>query len=150
MSQPALTVRLLGLAAATILAPLALGGCAHQAPQLASFGELGEPMPELATPAPTHHNPLMRVAHWVVPAREPSMRRLGVNSPIVAICSTTGGRAVIDEDLPGLTARPEYDFFKHMSLRTLAAMSGGKLTSEDLAKVDADLAKLDPPEMSLH
>ena len=52
---------------------------------------------------------------------------------------------MLDSDLPGLTTRPEYPFFKHMSLNTLKKMSRGQMSDADLAKVRAELAQLDQP-----
>ncbi len=70
-------------------------------------------------------------------------QRLSVNATIAALCADPRAKAVLDTDLPGLTSRPEYMFFKSMSLRRLQSMSRGRMTDADLAKVDAELAKID-------
>lgn len=91
----------------------------------ADLPELGEALPD---EAPT----LTRTSH-----------RLSIETPVGRLCADPRAKAVLDTDLPGLTTRPEYVFFKHMSLKSLQAMSRGRMSTEDLAKVDAELAKLD-------
>jgi hypothetical protein len=44
--------------------------------------------------------------------------------------------------IPGLLADSHYVFFKGMSLKTIAALSGGQLTSTTLNQTAADLASL--------
>ena len=68
--------------------------------------------------------------------------RPGVASPIAQICAYPGGKKVLDQDLPGLTERPEYAFFSHMTLKSLQGMSRGQLKDDDLRKVAADLRAL--------
>lgn len=108
---------------------LALGACAHNDGgggrlSLADMPELGEPY---GAQAATYRN---------------VGRRLSINTPVGQLCDNPHAKAILDTDLPGLTTRPEYAFFKHMSLKKLQAMSGGKMTHEDLAKVDADLQQI--------
>ena len=74
-------------------------------------------------------------------------RRLGLDTPVAALCADPRAKAVLDSDLPGLTTRPEYLFFKHMSLNNLKDMSRGKLTAADLAKVDAALQRIGPTSL---
>ena len=88
--------------------------------------ELGEPIVAVTTSGP--HG---------------ALQRLSVNAPIATLCADPRAKAVLDSDLPGLTTRPEYVFFKGMSLRRLQSMSRGRMSDADLAKVDAELAKLD-------
>lgn len=71
-----------------------------------------------------------------------SSGRPGVASPIAQICAYPGGRQVLDQDLPGLTARPEYVFFSQMNLKSLQGMSHGQLKDDDIRKVAADLRAL--------
>jgi hypothetical protein len=125
-------------ALAALLALPACAGVSQPLPPLA-MADLGEqPAP---TPPPHHSrlNPFFHHAAYVAPAP----KALSSRSPIVELCANPQAKAVLDQDLPGLTTRPEFDFFKHMSLQTLKSMSRGKMTDEDVAKVDADLAKLD-------
>ena len=67
---------------------------------------------------------------------------VSIDMAVASLCARPAARAVVDRDLPGLTARPEYMFFKHMSLRQLQAASGGKMTSAELEQVSEDLGAL--------
>ena len=108
---------------------LSLGACAHApAPAQAQLSardlpELGEDMP---APSPL------------------AFARLDINTPVSRLCADPRAKAVLDSDLPGLTTRPEFAFFKNMSLKTLKKMSRGQMTDADLAKVDAELALISP------
>jgi TonB family protein len=48
-------------------------------------------------------------------------------------------KVILDKELPGLTAHPAFDQFKGMTLKALQPMSGGNLTDEQLAAVQAGL-----------
>ena len=125
--------------AAVCVAAGSLGACASRPPPMAELGMADEPVP-----VHVHRmwiNPFFRHASYVQPVAKP----LSSNSAIAEICAHPEGKAVLDRDLPGLTERPEYDFFKHMSLQTLRKMSRGQMSADDVAKVDADLAKLTLP-----
>ena len=139
-----------GRFAAVCAAAGTLAACASSPAQkpveMSQLGELGEGPVAPAAPAKVHHiwiNPFFRHASYERPS---AIKALSSNSPIADICSRPDGKAVLDRDLPGLTERPEYPFFKHMSLQTLKKMSRGKMTDEDIAKVDADLAHLTPTQ----
>ena len=84
--------------------------------------------PALADPAPT----------------APAATQSGFNldTPSETLVADTRARAILDADLPGLTAHPQYDQFKGMSLTTLAPFAPDRLTDERLGKVKADLAAL--------
>jgi len=113
------TARRLSLPCASLAAAslLMLTGCAHRpAPQR-------QPMPAELRPAPAPAPP----------------GPLSLSSSIEAICATPAGKAVLDRDLPGLTARPEFPMFKGMTLKQLEPMSKGHITDAVLAKVQADL-----------
>ena len=74
-----------------------------------------------------------------------TLARLDLNTPVSRLCANPRAKAVLDTDLPGLTTRPEFPFFKSMSLNTLKKMSHGQMSDADLAKVQAELAHLDQP-----
>ena len=61
------------------------------------------------------------------------------DTPIETIAADPTGKAVLEKDLPHLLTHPAYEQFKSMSLRQLEPMSGGALTDEKIAKVEADL-----------
>ncbi len=104
-------------------APAWAGQPAEKTLTAADLPELGEPLDE----------PAFQIA---------STRGLGLDTPVSQLCANPRAKAVLDSDLPGLTTRPEYIFFKHMSLNKLKSMSRGKLTDADLAKVDAELQRI--------
>jgi hypothetical protein len=76
------------------------------------------------------------------PHSETAHGPLSLDTPIEKLCAVPAAKAVLDQDLPGLTTRPEFGLFKSMSLKQLQPMSKGQLTRADLAKVKADLAAL--------
>jgi hypothetical protein len=65
-----------------------------------------------------------------------------IETPVEIIAADAAGVAVINRDIPGLLADSHYVFFKGMSLKTIAALSGGQLTSTTLNQTAADLASL--------
>lgn len=71
-----------------------------------------------------------------------------LDTPIEQIAADPQGRAVLNKDIPGLLANPNYPMFKGMSLKTVASLSRGKLDQQTLAQTQADLAAL-PKEASL-
>jgi hypothetical protein len=117
----------------TLVATVALAGavtaCAHggdTAGAPLSLGELGDDLPQPK-------------------AAKVKVALFSVDAPVGALCGHPEAKAVVDRDLPGLTSRPEYMFFKHMSLRQLQAASNGRMSAADLQKVADDLAALPPP-----
>jgi hypothetical protein len=63
-------------------------------------------------------------------------------TPIEALVSDPASKAVLDKHLPGVAEHPSYDMFKSMTLKDVAPMSGGVVTEETLAAIQADLAKI--------
>lgn len=68
--------------------------------------------------------------------------KFNLDTPIEALVADPKAKAVLDADLPGVTTHPSYDMFKAMSLRAVQPMSNGKLTDEQLKKVETDLAAI--------
>ena len=68
--------------------------------------------------------------------------RLNLDTPIETIVADTKGKAVIDADLPELTAHPSYEMFKTMSLTQLQGYAPDKLTAAVMTKVATDLAAI--------
>lgn len=64
---------------------------------------------------------------------------LNGDSPIEAIAATPAGKAALTKTFPDLLSHPAYEQFKGMSLRNLAPLSGGLITDEKIAAVEADL-----------
>lgn len=63
-------------------------------------------------------------------------------TPIETIAADPAGKAFLEANMADLLKHAMYDQFKSMSLKQLAPMSGGKITDEVLAKVDAGLAAI--------
>ncbi|WP_380876111.1 hypothetical protein ACFB49_07350 [Sphingomonas sp. DBB INV C78] len=63
-------------------------------------------------------------------------------TPIETLVADPAAKAVIDQELPGLTAHEMFAMFKSMSLEDMAPMSGGQITPEKLVAVNAALSKL--------
>jgi hypothetical protein len=77
------------------------------------------------------------------PAAAPAVAaKFNLDTPIEALVADARAKAVLDADLPGVTSHPSYDMFKAMSLRAVQPMSNGKLTDEQLKKVETDLAAI--------
>ena len=63
-------------------------------------------------------------------------------TPIAELADKPETKAILDKDLPGLTTHPAFDQFKGMTLKALQPMSGGVVTDEQLAAVQAALDAL--------
>ena len=63
-------------------------------------------------------------------------------TPIADLAANEATKAILDKDVPGLTAHPAFDQFKAMTLKALQPLSQGALTDEQVAAVQADLDKL--------
>jgi hypothetical protein len=76
------------------------------------------------------------------PAPTAAAAKFNLDTPIEALVADPKAKAVLDADLPGVSTHPSYDMFKGMSLRAVQPMSDGKLTDEQLKKVETDLAAI--------
>lgn len=76
------------------------------------------------------------------PAAPAAVAKFSIDTPIQDLYADPAAKAVMDKHLPGLTAIPQYEMIKAISLRQLQPYSDGKLTDELLSAVDADLAKI--------
>jgi hypothetical protein len=70
-----------------------------------------------------------------------------LDTPIADLIADPRAKAVLDADVPGLSEDENLPKFKALSLRKLAPLSGGQMTTKLLAKVEADLAAIEgaPP-----
>lgn len=98
------------------------------------FAAAAAPLAAQTAPAPAATAPAA--------AAPATAAKFSTQTPIQDLAADPAAKAVLEKDLPGLTARPEYEMFKGMSLRQLQAYSDGKLTDELLTKVDIDLAAI--------
>ncbi len=79
-----------------------------------------------------------------VPAAQPSASTaaLTLDSSIEALMADPAARAVVLASLPDIASSPGYDRFKVVSLRKLQPHSGGLITDEHLAAIEAGLKAL--------
>jgi hypothetical protein len=64
------------------------------------------------------------------------------DTPIETIVASADGKAALDKVVPGLTAHPQFEAFKGLSLRQLQPYSEGKITDDVLKAADIELAKV--------
>ena len=77
------------------------------------------------------------------PAPAEAVAKFNLDTPIEQIVADAKAKAVLDTDLgTDVTANPNYDQFKSMSLRTVQAFAPDKLTDALLKKVETDLAAI--------
>jgi hypothetical protein len=87
--------------------------------------------------------PAPAVAPAAAPTPAPATAaKFSIDTPVQDLYADPAAKAVMDKHLPGLTALPQYDMIKAISLRQLQPYSDGKLTDQLLAAVDADLANI--------
>jgi hypothetical protein len=61
------------------------------------------------------------------------------NAPIETLMASPVSKAAVLKQFPDLEKHPAYETFKSVSLRDLAPMSGGVVTEEKIAAVEAEL-----------
>ena len=66
-----------------------------------------------------------------------------LDTPIANLIADVRAKAILDRDVPGLSEDENLPKFKALSLRKLAPLSGGQMTTALLEKVGADLAAID-------
>ena len=69
---------------------------------------------------------------------------LNIDTPIAEIAAAPAGKAVLDQQLPGLLTHPAYETFKAFSLKALQSYSNGLITDERLTAVETELKALNP------
>lgn len=75
-------------------------------------------------------------------APAPAAAKLTIDSSIETIAADPKGKAILDAQFPGMLAHESYPMFKAMSLKQVQPYAQGKITDEQVAKVAAELAKL--------
>ena len=76
------------------------------------------------------------------PAPAPAAAKLTIDSSIETIAANPKGKAILDAQFPGMLAHESYPMFKAMSLKQVQPYAQGRITDEQVAKVAAELAKL--------
>lgn len=95
----------------------------------------------LFTAAALLATPLAASAQTPAPAA-PAAAKLTIDSSIETIAADPKGKAILDAQFPGMLAHETYPMFKGMSLKQVQPYAQGKITDEQVAKVAAELAKL--------
>lgn len=96
--------------------------------------------PVLAQTAPAAPTPNTATPGAAAPAAMGA--KFSLDTPIETLVADAAAKAVLDADIPGMTAHPAFDQFKSMSLKQLQPISQGQITDETLTKVAADLAAI--------
>lgn len=76
------------------------------------------------------------------PAADATAAKFSLDTPIETLVADPAAKAVLDADIPGMTAHPAYDQFKTMSLKQLQPLSQGQITDETLTKIAGHLAAI--------
>lgn len=88
--------------------------------------------PEAAAPSAAETEP-------AAPASTNAEARFSADTPIEQLIANSRSRAILDRDLKGISTDKNLPKFQKLSLRQLVPLSGGRLTTELLDKVDGDL-----------
>ena len=80
------------------------------------------------------------------PAPSPELDRAysNLDTPIEQLAADQDTASVLRKDIPGLLEDKHYPVFKSMSLRVIAALSNGDISSQTLAQTEADLRSVHP------
>lgn len=75
-------------------------------------------------------------------ASAPASLGLSVDSPVEVLAASPAAANVLEQQLPGLLEDSSYPMFKVMPLKTVAALSGGRISTASLQQIDAQLKAL--------
>jgi len=73
------------------------------------------------------------------PNRELDPTHFTLDTPIEQLAADKETASVLRKDIPGLLEDKHYPMFKSMSLRVIAALSNGDISSQTLAQTESDL-----------
>lgn len=76
------------------------------------------------------------------PAAATKAPAFSADTPLETVIADPAAKAALNATLPNIAAHPSFDQFKSMSLRQLQPYAGGKISDEQIAKVDAALKAL--------
>ena len=96
----------------------------------------------LDLPAPA--DPMQTLPPRAPEGRPQTLVSFTLDTPIEQLLADPRARAVLDADLPGMSADSNLAKFQLMSLRQLQPMTGGQMTNALLEKTGADLAAIAP------
>jgi len=97
----------------------------------AALGMAAITVPALAADAPA-----------AAPASAPKVAFSVADTDIGTLLDNPATKAVIDKYLPGMSTNPQIDMARAMTLKQVQGYAPDKFKDEDLAKIDADLAKI--------
>jgi len=78
------------------------------------------------------------------PNRELDPTHFTLDTPIEQLAADKETASILHKDIPGLLEDKQYPIFKSMSLRVIAALSNGNISSQTLAQTEADLRSVHP------
>src|SRR5262249_470442 len=78
------------------------------------------------------------------PNRKPSSTHSARGMRMEELGADKETASVLRKDIPGLLEDKHYPVFKSMSLRVIASLSNGELSSQTLAQTEADLRTVHP------
>ena len=78
------------------------------------------------------------------PNRELDPTHFTLDTPIEQLAADKETASILRKDIPGLLEDKHYPIFKSMSLRVIAALSNGNISSQTLAQTEADLRSVHP------
>jgi hypothetical protein len=72
---------------------------------------------------------------------EPPAAATGYNldTPIQTLATNPATAAVVDQNIPGLLEDENYSLFKRMSLKVVASLSGGRISTQTLQAIAVEL-----------
>jgi hypothetical protein len=76
--------------------------------------------------------------------READSAQSTVDIPVEQLAADKEAASVLRKDIPGLLEDKHYPMFKSMSLRVIAELSNGDISSQTLAETEADLRSVHP------
>jgi len=79
-----------------------------------------------------------------VDVHEESSRALSIDSTIGDLLADVKSKAILDTHIPDLSASPQIEMIKGMTLKVIAPMSKGMITPEKIKEIEEDLRKLYP------
>jgi len=82
------------------------------------------------------------------PAAPPLVEVFSLDTPVHIIAANPSGKAVLEQDIPGLMHNRSYLLVDDMSLAQIASLSSGRLTTEKLNEIEYDLARIRPGELA--
>lgn len=78
------------------------------------------------------------------PDQKPDPSYFTLDTPIDQLAANQEAASVLRKDIPGLLEDKHYPMFESMSLRVIAALSNGDISTQTLTQTEADLRSVHP------